>query len=122
VYTPGAHYSWLTSNAYAVLQQQTPYTFAITLRSDGDLPLTVFGTQATALRATATVIATTCTGAIPVGSTCSVTVTYDPSALSSPTGLAYDTLDVNVISDAGLTHDFTQSYTIVVRVSDGGGN
>lgn len=120
VYTPGAHYTWLTSNAYAVLQQQTPYTFTITLKSDGDLPLTVFGAQASAVAAQATVNSTTCSGAIPVGSTCSVTVTYDPSALRSPTGLAYDTLDVKVLTDAGQAHDFVQRYTIVVALSDEG--
>ena len=122
VYTPGAHYSWLTSNAYAVLQQQTPYTVTVTLKSDGDLPLTVFGIQASALQGVATVNATTCAGQIPVGSTCAVTVTYDPSRLHSATGLAYDTLDVNAITDAGQTHDFVQSYTIVVSSTDGGAN
>jgi uncharacterized repeat protein (TIGR03803 family) len=122
VYTPGAHYTWVTANPYTVLQQQSPYVLVITIKSDGDLPLTVFAMQTTALRATATVNGTTCSGAIPVGSTCTITVTYDPSALSSPTGLAYDTLDVRLLTDAGQTHDFLQGYTVVVRVSDGDGN
>ena len=120
VYTPGAHYSWVTSNAYTVLQQQTPYTLTVTLKSDGDLPLTVFTMQGTALHGVATVGATTCNGAIPVGSTCTVSVVYDPSRLRSATGLAYDTLDIRAITDAGQLHDFVQSYTIVVRTTDGG--
>jgi hypothetical protein len=54
-----------------------------------------------------------------VGATCSVTVIYDPTKLSSATGLAYDTLTIGVTSDAGQASDFVQSYTIVVkRTSD----
>src|ERR1700716_1509367 len=40
VNTVGSHYSWVTSNAYAVLQQ-TPYTFTATLISDGDVSLNI---------------------------------------------------------------------------------
>jgi hypothetical protein len=75
--------------------------------------------RASALRGTATVTSTTCSAQIPVGSTCAVTVTYDPTRLRSATGLAYDTLDISVISDAGQVRDFVQSYTIVLsQISD----
>jgi hypothetical protein len=124
VFTPGSHYTWLTSNAYTVLQQKVS-AMTVTLRSDGDMPLTVASARASALRGGARVTATTCNGQIPVGSTCSVTVTYDPTSFRSPTGLAYDTLDVAVASDAGLVHDFVQSYTIVLtpaNTNDGGGD
>jgi len=36
--------------------------------------------------------------------------------LRSATGLAYDTLDLAVTSDAGQAHDFIQGYTIVLKV------
>jgi uncharacterized repeat protein (TIGR03803 family) len=113
VYTPGSHFAWLTSSAYMVLPQ-TLYTLTAILQSDGDLPLRVFSVRATALNGAATVSSTTCTGSIPVGSTCAVTVVYDPTRLRSATGLAYDTLDISVVSDTGQIHDFVQSYTIVL--------
>jgi hypothetical protein len=86
----------------------------VTLVSDGDLPLTVTASETSALRAKVSVSSSTCLGAIPVGATCSVTVTYDPTKLRSTTGLAYDTLTIGVTSDAGQSHDFIQSYTITV--------
>jgi hypothetical protein len=115
VNTPGSHYTWTTSNAYQVLQSKV-YSFSITLLSDGDLPLTVAASEASAIRAKVAMSSTTCTGAIPVGATCSITVTYDPTRLRSTTRLAYDTLTVGVISDAGQIHDFVQTYTINVPV------
>ena len=45
-------------------------------------------------------------------------MTYDARKLSSPTGLAYDTLTTGVASDAGQAADFIQRYTVVVKVSD----
>jgi hypothetical protein len=118
--TLGAHYSWLTSNAYEVLQQQR-YTWVLTLQSDGDVPLDIASVQASALQARAHVIGTTCIGTLPVGATCDVTVRYNPVQLSSPTGLAYDTLTVSVSSNAGQANDFIQSYTIQVRIGGGAG-
>src|SRR5882762_9260688 len=114
VYTPGSHFSWLTPNPYTVLSQ-TVYTVTATLKSDGDMPLSISSVQASALRGIVAVSSNTCTGQIPVGSTCAVTVTYDPTRLRSATGLAYDTLDISVISDAGQVRDFVQSYTIVLN-------
>jgi hypothetical protein len=113
VFTPGAHYTWLTPNPYAVIQQGL-LTFTVSLKSDGDLPLTVSSVDATALAGTATVAGTTCTDSIPVGSTCSVTVVYDSTQFRSPTGLAYDTLSIHLNADAGQAVDFVQQYTIVL--------
>lgn len=113
VFTPGSHYSWLTPNPYAVIQQAL-YTVTLTIRSDGDMPLSVSSIQASALVGQATVSSTTCSGQIPVGSTCSATVVYDPTRLRSATGLAYDTLDVRVNADAGQPLDFIQRFTIVL--------
>ena len=68
---------------------------------------------------------TTCFGTVPVGSTCTITVRYDPTRLHSPTGLAYDTLTVHLGTDAGLAVDWAQRYTIQLtpaNTTDGGGN
>ena len=59
VNTPGSHYSWVTSNAYAVLQQ-TPYTFTATLVSNGDVPLNISAIGASALYGGVVVDSTTC--------------------------------------------------------------
>jgi hypothetical protein len=113
VSTPGSHYSWVTLNAYAVLQQAL-HTFTATLSSDGDVPLQVSALGASALHGGAVVDSTTCIGEIGVGATCAVTVTYDPTHLRSASGLAYDTLDVSMASDSGQAYDFIQSYTIIL--------
>jgi hypothetical protein len=116
VNTPGSHYSWLTSSAYTVLQQ-TPYTFPVTLSSNGDVPLNISSVGVSALFGRTLVNSTSCIGQIAVGMTCTITVTYDATKLRSPSGLAYDTLDISVISDAGQANDFRQSYTVVVTRS-----
>jgi hypothetical protein len=119
VNTPGSHYSWITSNTYAVLQQ-TPFTFIATLASDGDLPLAISAVEVSALHAATSIQSTTCIGEIPAGSTCGVTLLYDPTKLRSPTGLAYDTLNIGVTADSGQSPAFIQNYTIVLsRKSDG---
>jgi hypothetical protein len=117
VFTPGSHYAWLTANPYTVIPQ-APYTITVTLKSDGDMPLTVSSVQAGALAGRASVSSTTCTGQIAVGATCSATVIYDPSGLRSPTGLAYDTVTVHVNADAGPIPDFAQRFTIVLTPSN----
>lgn len=112
VFDYGSHYDWLTSNAYMVLPQQ-PYTFTATLASNGDAPLNVKKVKAsTSLTLTSvTIDSTTCSGKIPAGGTCDVTVTYDNSKLTSPTGLAYDALTIQITSNAGVTDNFVQRYT-----------
>ena len=110
---PGPHYRWLTSNAYAVLQQARQ-TISVMLVSDGELPLTVSAVAATALSGTIGATGSTCIGVLAPGVTCVVNVSYDPTALRSPTGLAYDTLTISVTSDAGQASDFVQSYTIIL--------
>ena len=110
--TPDSHYSWLSSNANAPIQP-APYTFTATLTSDGDVPLHVSSVTVSAVHAPAVVNGTTCNGQIAVGSSCSITVTYDPSGLCSPpSGLVHDRLVVSVTSDAGQANDMIQSYTI----------
>ena len=118
VFNFGSHYVWLTSNAYMVLPQ-APYTFTATLQSNGDKPLNVTSVKATVVLKGAKVVinSNTCVGAIPVGGTCGVTVTYTDTRVSSTSGLAYDTLTIHLVSDAGQTIDFVQGYTDEVRVT-----
>jgi hypothetical protein len=111
VFTPGSHYTWLTSNSYAVIPQAT-YSVTVTLKSDGDIPLGVSSVQASALAGIASVSGTSCTGMIAVGSTCAITVRYDPTPLQSPTGLAYDTLTIHLNADSAQSVDWAQRYTI----------
>jgi hypothetical protein len=117
VFNYGPHYDWTTSNAYMVLPQQ-PHTFTVTLVSNGDAPLTVTKVMAkTALRgAKLTIDGTTCVGSIALNDTCDVTVTYDDSKLSSATGLAYDTVTIALVSDAGVKNAFVQRFTDEVRI------
>jgi hypothetical protein len=124
VFNFGSRYTWLTSNAHLVLPQQ-PYTFTATIRSNGDMPLTVTAVSATKTQAKATikVNSTTCLGQLPVGGTCDVNVTYTDAKLSSTTGLAYDTFTIHLATDAAQTADFVQSATLEVKIpqDDGGG-
>lgn len=116
VFTFGSHYYWVTPNTYQVLSSQKPITITLTLASDGDTALNVSSVKASALTAKIAVRSTTCTGSVPVGGTCTVTLKYNPFLLSSASGLAYDTITVHLTSDAGQANDFVQSFTITVRV------
>ena len=89
--------------------------------SDGESALHITAVEANALTGRAHVLAnsTTCAGEIPVGATCTITVLYNPWFLCSTTELAYDTLDISVISDAGQPSDFVQSYTITLKTANG---
>lgn len=117
VNTPGSHYSWTTSNAYAVIPQAL-HKFTATLTSDGDVPLTVSAATASALNAPVKINKNTCTaGPITVGATCGITVTYDPTKLCSPvSGLTYDTLTISLTTDAGQTSNFVQGYTVTMNM------
>jgi hypothetical protein len=124
VNTPSSHYSWQTVNGgYAVIPYAV-YTITATLVSDGDFPLdfdgatvasSISGSYYTPSPGTATVSGSTCASSVPVGSTCSVTVSYDPTTIkctNSPYGYAYTKIDLSLVTDAGATIDFTQGFTI----------
>ena len=113
VNSPGSHYTWLTPMSNAVLQQAV-YSLVATLKSDGDTPVNISALVPSALHGVATLTGTTCVGQIKVGSTCSINVTYDPTKLTGSDGLAYDTLRIDLTSDAGAAHDFVQKCTIVL--------
>ncbi len=123
VNTPSSHYSWQTSNGgYAVIPYAV-YTITATLVSDGDYPLTFDSAEVTSSISgtitpspgTATVSSTTCPSSVPVGSTCSVNVSYNPQTIKctgSPYGYAYTRIDLSLITDAGANTDFTEGFTV----------
>lgn len=123
VFTFGSHFTWVTPNTYLVLPQQ-PYSFTVVLGSDGDVPLRVSRVKAsTALAATVdnpatkiVVNSSSCSGLIPVGSTCSLSLTYSDAGLTSPSGLAYDTITLHPLTNAGAPTDFVQHITDMVSV------
>ena len=117
VNTPGPHYTWLTPNSAAVLHQIV-YTLTISLKSDGDTPVTIHQVAASANHSTVTVKSTTCDGEIKVGSTCSVTITLDPTKVTGSGLTASDTLRIDVNSDAGEPHDFIQNLVILLPRKD----
>jgi hypothetical protein len=117
VISPGGHYTWLTPTNNAVIHQVLSNLVA-TLKSDGDVPVNISAVIPSALHGKIALKSTTCIGQIKVGATCSVTVTYDPTLLTGTDGLAFDTLRIDITSDAAASHDFIQSYTIVLPSPD----
>jgi hypothetical protein len=123
VSTPSSHYSWQTVNGgYAVIPYAL-YPITATLISDGDFPLDFDGATVAATASgyytptpgTATVSATTCGSSVAAGSTCSVTVNYNPTTIKctgSPYGYAYTRIDLKLVTDAGANTDFTMGFTI----------
>jgi len=108
----GSHYTWLTPGNNAVLHQIV-YTLTATLRSDGDMPVTISNVTAGALHGKASLKHTDCNGQIEVGDKCSITVSYDPAAVTGA-DFASDTLRINLTSDAGGAHDFIQNFIIIL--------
>ena len=121
--TPSAHYTWQTPNgSYAVIPDAA-YPITATLISDGDFDLSfagatvgsqTFGTL-TPTAGDATVADTTCGSAVPTGTTCTVTISYDPTTIVctySPYGYAYTGIDLALATDAGTNKDFTQRFTV----------
>ena len=99
------------------------YTVTATLVSDGDFPLVYDGANVassvsgiyTPSPGTATVASTTCPSSVPAGTACSVTISYDPTTIKctgSPYGYGYTRIDLSLITDAGVTKDFTEGFTI----------
>jgi hypothetical protein len=123
VSTPSSHYAWQTVNGgYAVIPYAV-YTITATLISDGDFPLNFAGATVASYTSgyitpspgTATVSASTCASSVPVGSTCSVTVSYNPTTIkctSDAYGYAYTKIDLSLVTNAGANIDFTQGFTI----------
>jgi hypothetical protein len=124
VNTPSSHYTWKTTNGgYAVIPYAV-YTITATLISDGDFPLdfdgatvvsSISGSYYTPSPGTATISGSTCGSSVPAGSTCSVTISYDPTTIkctNSPYGYLYTRIDLSLVTDAGANIDFTEGFTI----------
>ncbi len=123
VSTPSSHYTWQTPNGgYAVIPD-APYSVIATFISDGDIDLNVAGAAViaqtfgtiTPAPGSAFVSGITCPPAVAPGSTCSVTVTYNPIPVvctASPYGYLYTGIDLSLVSDARAKTDFTQRFTV----------
>jgi hypothetical protein len=113
VNSAGSHYTWVTPNHAAPLLGRIAYTLKVTLKSDGDAAVDISNVTVSALHGVATLKTTDCSGAVDVGKTCSVTLTYDPTKLTGQDE-ATDTLRVDVTSDAAASSDFVQNFIILL--------
>ena len=121
--TPSSHDTWQTPNGTYAAIPDAAYPITATLISDGDFDLSfagatvgsqTFGTL-TPTPGDATVADTTCQSAVPTGTTCTVTISYDPTTIMctySPYGYAYPGIDLALATDAGANKDFTQRFTV----------
>ena len=119
VSTPGPDYQWVTPQNHGILHHMV-YTLSATLKSTGDMPLEVTAVQPSALFGKVTLVPptdpkqTNCIGETKPGDSCTITVTYDPTKLTSPIGFILDTLRIDLTSNAGAGHDFIQAFTVIV--------
>lgn len=113
VSTPGPHYSWLTPNGHSWIKQNVS-SLVIILKSDDAVPLNITAVDASSLKGAASLENTNCIRTMKLGETCSIRIKYDPANLTSPTGLAYDTLRISLKSNAAVPRDFVQNFTIAV--------
>jgi hypothetical protein len=124
VNTPSSHYTWQAGNSVGIsVIPYANYALTATLVSDGDFPLNFSGATVAASisgtttpsQGTATIAAQTCQDSVPVGTTCSVTISYDPTTIkctNSPYGYAYTKIDLSLVTNAGANTNFTQEFTI----------
>jgi hypothetical protein len=113
VNSAGAHYTWVTPNNTAPLLGSFAYTLTVTLKSDGDVAVNISKVKVSALNGDAKLKNTDCEGAVDVGKTCSVTLTYDPSKLTGVDEVT-DTLRIDLTSDAGAASDFSQNFIVIL--------
>jgi hypothetical protein len=123
VSTPSAHYSWTTVSGARTVIPYAVHTVTATIVSDGDFALKIDGDRvATAIigtitpsAGTAKVSASTCGASLAVGSTCSLTITYDPTTIKCtpyPYGEAFTLIDLSLVTDAGAAKAFTEDFTV----------
>ena len=98
---------------------QTPVSFQATLTSTGNRNLRVVGSNLyTNTGEPVTVLDDSCVGqTIWVGQTCTMTLNYDPAGLVSETTTVLDAVHIDLTTNSGLAHPFTQSIS-VTGVSD----
>jgi hypothetical protein len=123
VNTPSSHYTWLTPSGGSYTIPYSPLTLTLHLVSDGDWALDYHSAWpeplvqgiVTPSAGTAKIDSSTCTKAVAVGSSCTVTVTYNPTAIActpDPYGFAYTKLAVGLATDAGAGADFFDKFTV----------
>jgi len=115
--TPSSHYTW---GPFTPPTGPAAETVTLTLASDGDFnfPLNVTDLSETTNLAQSQMVATDCVGVVASGSSCSITIYYDPTRLAYPTGLMYDTLTVMVQSDSPQAAVYSWRFTIRVGVGE----
>jgi hypothetical protein len=91
--TPSPHFTW---GPFMPPTGPAAQTVKLMLTSDADLPLDITAVTETTSLARSQMTATDCVAAFPPGSSCSITIYYDPTRLAYPTALQYDTLTVTV--------------------------
>lgn len=124
VNTPSPHYTWLSQSGQILVIPHAPYSFSVSLLSDGDFPVDVAqvaasvapsGTLSGVPNQGTVTVTDGCGPSIAPVTTCAYTVTYDPTTIrctGSTQGLAYTTLTLTLSTNAGQTFDFTQIYTV----------
>ena len=108
---------------YIVVPYTPPTTFTLELLSDGDLPLSITGTVAqvfvsgygTVGTGKVTSVTGDCLSApLAPGLTCTLSVTFDPSTITTPasTGYGYNVMTLALASDAGALPDWSTHFTV----------
>ncbi len=120
---PSAQYSWLTpGGGYVFRSDQAKFDISLILQNVGDLPLAINKFTPTSSYAKMTVKSATCSKLAPVapGGTCTVVITYDPSAVPGGDNpyTAYDHISVGVTSNSGFAPLFSE--TVEVYIAPGG--
>lgn len=121
VATPSSHYTWQSNNLYADIPD-APDMVQATITSDGDYVLNVsnatvtpqiYGTV-TPSAGNASITGNTCQAVWP-GTSCTITVTYDPTAIActaSPYGFAYTGIDLSLTTDSPVNTDYLERFTV----------
>jgi len=125
VNTPSPHYTWQSPSGQILVIPDAPYSFSVSLLSDGDFPVDVAQVAVSAApsgslsgvpnQGAVSVTSDGCGPSIAPGTSCAYTVTYDPTTIKctgSTQGLAYTTLTLTLSTNAGQNFDFTQIYTV----------
>jgi len=123
VSTPSAHFSWKAVNGAHFVIPYAVHTVTAPIVSDGDFTLKIDGAKVVAAvtgtitpsAGTARISASTCGASLPEGSTCALTVSYNPTAIKctpDPYGVAYTLIDLSLVTDAGASKAFTESFTV----------
>lgn len=122
---PASHFTWIGTGEYLTIPRTPPSSFTVQFTSDGDLPLNITSVVSQVVASgyytngtgTVTGITGDClNGPVAPGTTCTLTVTFDPSTIistGSPYGYAYNNLFLNLASDAGnLLKEWEVRFTI----------